>query len=164
MRLKFKPRLCKADCLLWWNENWFPKPTSRWVYGATLLDQWVLFPSAFLVWSSSCGIRRYSQLRKLWLLKRKIPAPCGISPPHSVVELKGQPILTSTVFMLSGMETPSQLKEFTWYYCDFPPPHPPLLAFIHTKEEEGALQTRETVTSSSFSCSAAACSQFVGME
>lgn len=43
-----------------------------------------------------------------WLPKGKIPAPCGISPPCSAVELQGKQISTSTVFMLSSMETPSQ--------------------------------------------------------
>lgn len=41
---------------------------------------------------------------------------------------------------------------------------PPLLVFIQTNGEEGALQTQETVTNASFSCSAAPCSQLVGTE
>lgn len=141
---------------------------SHWLkYGATLLHRRVLFSWAFLVGSSSCGIRRYSQLCNLQIPKRKIPAPCGISLPCSVVELKGQQISTSTVFMVSGMETLSRLKEFIWCHCDFrttPPTAPPRVVFIHTKQEEGALWTGETVTSSSFSCSAAACSQLIGIE
>lgn len=92
--------------------------------------------------------------------QKNIPAPCGISLPCSVVELKGQQI---SVFMLSGMETPSQLKEFIWCYCDFAC-HPSLSAFVHTKGEEGALQTWERVPRSSFSCSAVACGQLVGTE
>lgn len=113
---------------------------SHWLkYGATLLHRRVLFSWAFLVGSSSCGIRRYSQLCNLQIPKRKIPAPCGISLPCSVVELKGQQISTSTVFMVSGMETLSRLKEFIWCHCDFrttPPPPPPPCSF-YTYEAGG---------------------------
>ena len=56
-----------------------------------------------------------------------------------MVELKGQQISSSTVFMLSGMETTSKSKAFMWCHCDFSP----LLLFINTKGEEGALQTWE---------------------
>lgn len=55
-----------------------------------------------------------------------------------MVELKGQQISSSTVFMLNGMETTSKSKEFTWCHCDFFP-----IVFINTKGEEEALQTRE---------------------
>jgi len=41
--------------------------------------------------------------------------------------------------MLSGVETTSELNEFIWCYCDFPP----LLVLIHTMGEEGALQMWE---------------------
>lgn len=88
-------------------------------YGATLLGQWVLFFSASLTFSSSCGIRGAHSSINFDSPPKTIPAPCGISQPYSVAELKGQQISTSTVFMLSGTETPCQLREFIWCHRDF---------------------------------------------
>lgn len=144
MRLKFKPGFKLLSLPARFEVYWSPKPMSCWLMTYT----------ASLSWSSSCGIRGAHSFINFDSPAKTIPAPCGISQPCSVAELKGHQISISTVFILSGTETPCQLREFTWCRSDFFP-HP-LLIYIYTKGKEGALQTQETVTSSSFSCSAAA--------
>lgn len=134
---------------------------SHWLnYQDTLCGWWVLFSSVPLVWSSSCGIGSDLELHKLWNPKRKVPAPCGLSTPRSVVELKGQQISSSTVFMLNGMETTSKSKEFTWCHCDFFP----IVTFYKYKGGRRSSANTGDVTRSSFSCSGAACSQLVRMK
>lgn len=71
-----------------------------------------------------------------WLPKGKIPSPCVISPPCSMLEHKGKQISTSTVFMLSSMETPSQWVNWRslvslWYPA-------PLLSFYTYKGGGGS--------------------------
>lgn len=116
---------------------------SCWIkYGAALLGQWVLLYSTSLSWSSSCGIRGAHSFINLDSPAKTIPAPCGISQPCCVAELKGQQISTSTMFMLSGTESLCQLREFIC--CDFFPPPPIANLYIYKGEGGSSANTGDS--------------------